>query len=100
MDLGAWHHCRQPAPRGEAQLWVTQWVNCAQQLGQWDAVAEYATRLATRVGYAGERLEVACAVVAQKALRDAGARRAVSDHPLSARLFIEHMLLDYSTLFR
>jgi DNA polymerase-3 subunit delta' len=36
----------------------------------------------------------------QQALRDAGARRAVSDHPLSARLFIEHMLLDYSGLFR
>ncbi len=36
----------------------------------------------------------------QQALRDAGARRAVSDHPLSARLFIEHMLLDYAGLFR
>ena len=31
----------------------------------------------------------------QQALRDAGSRRAVSEHPLSARLFIEDMLLDY-----
>ncbi len=35
----------------------------------------------------------------QQALRDAGARRAVAEHPLSARLFIEHMLLDYTKLF-
>lgn len=35
----------------------------------------------------------------QQALRDAGERRAVSDHPLSARLFIENMLLDYVRLF-
>ena len=36
----------------------------------------------------------------QQASRDAGARRAVADHPLSARLFIEQMLLDYTGLFR
>ena len=35
----------------------------------------------------------------QQALRDANGRRAVADHPLSARLFIEDMLLDYSRLF-
>lgn len=36
----------------------------------------------------------------QQALREAGARRAVADHPLSARLFIEDMLLAYAGLFR
>ena len=36
----------------------------------------------------------------QQALKDAGARRAVADHPLSARLFIEDMLLGYASLFR
>lgn len=35
----------------------------------------------------------------QQALRDAGGRRAVADHPLSARLFIEDMLLDYAAIF-
>ncbi len=35
----------------------------------------------------------------QQASRDADARRAVADHPLSARLFIEQMLLDYAGLF-
>ena len=34
----------------------------------------------------------------QQALRDANSRRAVSEHPLSARLFIEDMLLDYASL--
>ena len=36
----------------------------------------------------------------QQALRDAGARRAVADHPLSARLFIEDMLLEYAGIFQ
>ena len=36
----------------------------------------------------------------QQALRDAGSRRAVSEHPLSARLFIEDMLLDYVRLMQ
>jgi DNA polymerase-3 subunit delta' len=35
----------------------------------------------------------------QQAVRDANARRAVADHPLSARLFIEDMLLEYTRLF-
>jgi DNA polymerase-3 subunit delta' len=35
----------------------------------------------------------------QQALRDAGGRRAVAEHPLSARLFIEDMLLEYSGIF-
>lgn len=35
----------------------------------------------------------------QQALRDAGGRRAVAEHPLSARLFIEDMLLDYAAIF-
>lgn len=36
----------------------------------------------------------------QEALRDANRRRAVADHPLSARLFLEDMLLAYAGLFR
>jgi len=33
------------------------------------------------------------------ALRAANERRAIADHPLSARLFIEEMLLEYAALF-
>lgn len=36
----------------------------------------------------------------QQALRDAASRRAVSEHPLAARLFIEDMLLDYARLMQ
>lgn len=36
----------------------------------------------------------------QQALRDANLRRAVADHPLSARLFIEEMLLAYASVFK
>jgi DNA polymerase-3 subunit delta' len=48
------------------------------------------TQLAARVS--ADRL--------QQAVRDAAKRRSVSDHPLSARLFIEQMLLEYTGLFR
>jgi DNA polymerase-3 subunit delta' len=34
-----------------------------------------------------------------RVLKTAGQRRAIAEHPLSARLFIEDMLLDYATLF-
>lgn len=34
-----------------------------------------------------------------KALKGANDRRAIAQHPLSAKLFIEDMLLDYSTIF-
>jgi DNA polymerase III subunit delta' len=34
------------------------------------------------------------------ALKAANERRAIAEHPLSAKLFIEDMLLDYSSLFR
>ncbi|TFI28462.1 DNA polymerase III subunit delta', partial [Herbaspirillum sp. 3C11] len=33
------------------------------------------------------------------ALKAANDRRAIADHPLSARLFIEEMLIEYSSLF-
>jgi DNA polymerase-3 subunit delta' len=32
-------------------------------------------------------------------LKQLNDRRAIADHPLSAKLFIEDMLLDYSTVF-
>jgi DNA polymerase-3 subunit delta' len=42
------------------------------------------------------RVETGALLTALKAAND---RRAVAEHPLSAKLFIEDMLLDYSTLF-
>lgn len=42
------------------------------------------------------RVAVSALLGAQK---DANERRAIAEHPLSAKLFVEDMLLDYSTLF-
>lgn len=66
-----------------------------------------ALKLAGRVRYYPhhrKRLEALAAGVSaenlQQALRDAASRRAVSEHPLAARLFIEDMLLDYARLMQ
>jgi len=42
------------------------------------------------------RVEVAALL---KALKSANDRRAIAEHPLSAKLFIEDMLLEYALLF-
>jgi DNA polymerase-3 subunit delta' len=64
-------------------------------------------KLAARVRYYPEHRTSLAALAAlvtvdslQRAVRDAANRRAVSEHPLSAKLFIEDMLLDYAKLFQ
>ena len=64
-------------------------------------------KLAARVRYYPEHRTSLAALAAlvtvdslQQAVRDAANRRAVSEHPLSAKLFIEDMLLDYAKLFQ
>ena len=42
------------------------------------------------------RVETSALMGSLKALND---RRKIAEHPLSAKLFIEDMLLDYATLF-
>ncbi len=66
----------------------------------------FSCKLSGRVRYYPRHQKALAALAAkvsvsrlQQALRDAGARRAVADHPLSGRLFIEDMLLDYVCIF-
>ena len=66
-----------------------------------------ALKLAGRVRYYPHHRKILEALAAQtsaerlqQALRDAASRRAVSEHPLAARLFIEDMLLDYARLMQ
>lgn len=86
----------QKAPLSQLVAWQQRWLYDLLSLKLGGRVRYFPhqqkvlSSLASRVS--AERL--------QQALRDAGERRAVSDHPLSARLFIEHMLLQYSGLFR
>ena len=86
----------QKAPLSQLVAWQQRWL--------YDLLS---LKLGGRVRYFPHQQKVLGSLAArvsaerlQQALRDAGARRAVSDHPLSARLFIEHMLLDYAGLFR
>jgi DNA polymerase-3 subunit delta' len=66
----------------------------------------FSVKLSAKVRYYPRHEKVLTALAArvtparlQQALRDAGNRRAVSEHPLSARLFIEDMLLEYTGIF-
>jgi DNA polymerase-3 subunit delta' len=85
----------QKAPLSQLVSWQQRWlydlfsVKLSATVRYYPRHQKALTALAARVPVA--RL--------QQALRDAGGRRAVADHPLSARLFIEDMLLDYAAIF-
>ncbi len=86
----------QKVPLAQLVAWQQRWLydmlslKLGAQVRYFPHQQQVLTQLAARLP--AERL--------QQALRDAGARRAVADHPLSARLFIEQMLIDYAGLFR
>jgi DNA polymerase-3 subunit delta' len=56
----------------------------------------YYPRYRAELAALADRVEVGALLHALKGATD---RRAIAEHPLSAKLFIEDMLLDYSTLF-
>ncbi len=85
----------QKAPLAQLVAWQQRWL--------YDLLS---LKLGGRIRYFPHQQKPLDALVArvdahrlQQALREAGARRAVADHPLSARLFVEHMLLDYTKLY-
>jgi DNA polymerase-3 subunit delta' len=76
-------------------LWLQRWLHdiCSFKLsGKLRYYPRYRKELAALAG----RVAIADLL---GAIRQLGERRAIADHPLSAKLFIEDMLLDYSTLF-
>ena len=86
----------QKAALSELVAWQQRWLHDLLSL-----------KLGARVRYFPHQQQVLGQLAArvsaerlQQAVRDAALRRAVSDHPLSARLFIEQMLLEYTGLFR
>ena len=86
----------QKAPLSQLVAWLQRWLYDLASL-----------KLGGRVRYFPHRQKSLAALASrvsaeqlQQALKEAGARRAVADHPLSARLFIEDMLLGYAGLFR
>jgi len=85
----------QKAPVAELVAWVQRWL--------YDV---FSLKLSGRIRYY-PRYRKELAALAQSAdvagllrvLKSVNERRAVADHPLSARLFIEDMLLEYASLF-
>lgn len=59
-------------------------------------IIRYYPRYRTELVELSGRVEVGALL---KALKNANDRRAIAEHPLSAKLFLEDMLLDYATLF-
>jgi len=61
-----------------------------------NGAVRYYPRYSKELVTLAERLD---AVTLATALKSVNERRAIADHPLSARLFIEEMLLEYYQLF-
>ncbi|WP_019141017.1 DNA polymerase III subunit delta' [Noviherbaspirillum massiliense] len=85
----------QKIPATEAVAWLQRWL--------YDV---FSLKLSGRIRYY-PRYQKELAALAARAemdklldgLKAAGERRAIAEHPLSARLFMEDMLLDYSKIF-
>ena len=85
----------QKAPLSQLVSWQQRWLYDLFSI-KLSATVRYYPRHQKALTALAARVPVARL---QQALRDAGGRRAVADHPLSARLFIEDMLLDYAAIF-
>src|SRR5450830_1049768 len=75
--------------------WLQRWLYDLLALKSNGAVRYY-PRYGKELAALAERLD---AVTLATALKSVNERRAIADHPLSARLFIEEMLLEYYQLF-
>ncbi len=85
----------QKTPVAELVAWLQRWlydVFSVKFSGRIRYYPRYNKELAALAGRV-DALELL------RAIKAANERRAIAEHPLSAKLFIEDMLLDYSTLF-
>lgn len=85
----------QKAPVADLVAWLQRWLYDVFSL-KLSGRIRYYPRYRKELGALAERVEVADLLQALKTVTD---RRAIADHPLSAKLFIEDMLLDYSSIF-
>ena len=85
----------QKLPLAELVGWQQRWLYDLLALKS-GAALRYYPRYARELSALLARVD---AVTLASALKAANGRRAIADHPLSARLFIEEMLLDYHQLF-
>ncbi|WDZ94353.1 DNA polymerase III subunit delta' [Herbaspirillum sp. WKF16] len=75
--------------------WVQRWLYDLLSLKS-AGVIRYYPRYAKELGRLAERADV---ITISRAIKGMGERRAIADHPLSAKLFIEEMLMDYAGVF-
>jgi DNA polymerase-3 subunit delta' len=85
----------QKMPVADLVGWQQRWLYDLFALKSGGPIRYY-PRYGKELGALSGRVE---AVAIAAALKAANERRAIADHPLSARLFIEEMLLEYAALF-
>src|SRR5450830_1801506 len=85
----------QKIPLADLVGWQQRWLYDLFALKSGGPIRYY-PRYAKELAALGARIDTVKIASALKAAND---RRAIADHPLSARLFIEEMLIEYATLF-
>ncbi len=85
----------QKIPAIELVAWLQRWLYDLFSV-KLSGRIRYYPRYRRELAALAERAETGALL---KALKDANDRRAIAQHPLSAKLFIEDMLLEYSTIF-
>ncbi|MFJ3046577.1 DNA polymerase III subunit delta' [Herbaspirillum chlorophenolicum] len=85
----------QKVPVSDLVGWVQRWLYDLFSLKSAGHIRYY-PRYAKELGRLAERADV---IAISRAIKGMGERRAIADHPLSAKLFIEEMLIDYASLF-
>jgi len=85
----------QKTPVAELVGWQQRWLYDLFALKSGGPIRYY-PRYSKELGALSGRIDTVTIATALKAAND---RRAIADHPLSARLFIEEMLIEYSSLF-
>lgn len=85
----------QKTPVTELVAWLQRWLHDVLSV-KLSGTIRYYPRYQKELAALAARADTAALLQAIKAVNE---RRAIADHPLAPKLFIEDMLLDYSTLF-
>lgn len=85
----------QKTPVTQLVAWLQRWLYDVFSV-KFSGAIRYYPRYKKELAALAARVD---AVGLLRALKAANERRAIAEHPLSAKLFIEDMLLDYSTIF-
>jgi DNA polymerase-3 subunit delta' len=85
----------QKAPVSELVAWLQRWLYDVFSL-KLSGRIRYYPRYKKELAALAQQVEVASLLRGLKSVKD---RRAIAEHPLAPKLFIEDMLLDYASLF-